>query len=185
MTKERLIGLLKLSLAHHPLCWQYRNHTIKIFNIKFCLGCTGFYSGLTIGGLIILFTSFFSPFSWIELVVLSTLLYLPTMLRLLNASFFNTSNKYLRLLFRFLLGFGISTGVLSIFIAYNLLMQILQVLLGVGLYAGLTIQRARNKDLFKECETCSFTRSPTCPGFKPFHTDAEHIEIQVGNPLNN
>lgn len=185
MTKERLVGLLKLSLAHHPLCWQYRNHTIKIFNIKFCLGCTGFYSGLTIGGLFILFTSLFSPYSWTELVFLSTLLYLPTMLRLINLPFFNTSNKNLRLLFRFLLGFGVSTGLLSIFIANNLLIQITQFLLGIGLYAGLTIHRARNKDFFKECETCSFTRSPTCPGFKPFHPDSLDIEVSIVNPSNN
>ena len=151
MTKERLFGLLKLSLAHHPLCWQYRNHTIKIFNVKFCLGCTGFYSGFFIGSIIILFTSFFSNNSWVELVLLSTILYLPTMLRLINIPLFNTPNKQLRLTYRFLLGFGISTGLLSIYVASNIFVQIVQFLMGVGLYAGLTIHRAKNKDLFQEC----------------------------------
>lgn len=185
MRKDRAKGVLLLSLAHHPLCWQYRNHTLKIFNIKFCLGCTGFYSGFVLGTIIILFSSFFSPFNWTELVILSTLLYLPTMLRLISIPPFNTSNKYLRLSYRFLLGYGISTGLLSIFKASSLLIQVIQFCMGIGLYGGLTIHRARNKDLFKECETCSFTRSPTCPGFRPFHPELFVENIPVVNSAND
>ena len=188
MTKERLFGLLKLSIAHHPLCWQYRNHTIKIFNTKFCLGCTGFYSGFFLGSIIIIFTSFFSNFNWVNLVLLSTILYLPTILRIINIPFFNTSNKQLRLIFRLLLGFGISTGLLSIYIASNFLIQLVQFFMGIGLYAGLTIHRAKNKDLFKECETCTFQRSDNCPGFRPFHLNRYDTQISVNsisNPTSN
>ena len=180
MVSPKFIGFLKLSLAHHPLCWQYRNHTIKIFNTKFCLGCTGFYSGFFLGSVLILFTSLFSSFSWTELVILSTILYLPTIFRLIGLPVFNTSNKWLRLFFRFLLGLGIATGLLSIFIISDLVIQIIQFGMGIGLYAGITIKRLIDKDAFKECETCAFTRSRSCPGFKPFHPTTEDIPVSVG-----
>ena len=57
--------------------------------------------------------------------------------------------------------------------------------MGLGLYGGLTFQRARNKDLFKDCETCSFIRSPTCPGFRPFHPELIEENIPVINSVNN
>ena len=184
MVNPKFIGLLKLSLAHHPVCWQYRNHTIKIFKIKFCLGCTGFYSGFFLGSLIIFLTPFFSSFSWTELVLLSTFLYIPTMLRLIKLPLFKSSDKRLRILFRFLLGFGISTGLLSIFIANNLLIQIIQVFMGLGFYTGITIMRVIDKNAFKECETCTFIRSRRCPGFKPFHPTVEDIPI-IFSPSSN
>lgn len=185
MVSSKFIGFLKLSLAHHPVCWQYRNHTIKIFNIKFCLGCTGFYSGFFVGSVLILLTSLFSSFSWSELVLISTLFYLPTMLRLISVPYFKTSNKELRLLFRFLLGVGIATGLLSIFIISNLLIQIIQVLMGFGLYAGITLKRVLDKDAFKECETCSFIRSRSCPGFKPFHPTNGDIPVLLSPSSND
>jgi phosphatidylserine synthase len=181
MTKERLFGLLRLSLAHHPVCWQYRNHTIKIFSIKFCLGCTGFYSGLSIATAMIFFTSLFSNFSWFDLVLLSFVFYLPTILRILSIPLFKTSNKHSRIFFRFLLGFGVVTGLLSIFIMSDIIIQIFQILLGLGLYSALTVQRIKNKDLFKECETCSFERSHFCPGFRPFYPKEQDIIISSQN----
>ena len=156
MTKERLFGLLQLSLAHHPLCWQYRNHTINFFKVKLCLGCTGFYTGLLIGFLALIFSSIFSTLNWLQLVLLSTLFYLPTIFRITNIPFFKSSDKYFRLTFRFLLGVGVSTGILSIIVANNIFVQLIQIILGISLYGGLAIQRVRNKDMFKECETCSF-----------------------------
>ena len=154
MSKETLIGLLKLTLAHHPLCWLYRNHTIKIFNTKFCLGCTAFYSGFFISSIIILFSTLFAKLNWFDLVLISTLLYLPTMFRLIKIPFFSTSKKYFRFLFRFLLGIGVGTGLLSIFVINNLIIQIIQISLGITLYTGITIQRVLDKEAFKECETC-------------------------------
>ena len=162
MTRERLFGLMKLSLAHHPLCWQYRNHTLKIFNTKFCLGCTGFYLGFFFGSVIIFLSSIFSNYSWSELVLLSTVLYLPTIFRIIKLPLFNSNNKKLRFVFRFSLGFGITTGILSIFKTRDLIIQIIQITLGISLYIGLTIQRVLDKDAYKECETCSFTRSSSC-----------------------
>ncbi len=177
MNREIIIGIIRLSLAHHPVCWQYRNHTIKIFNVKFCLGCFAFYSGFIASILIIFFTPLFTKLNWSELILLSTLLYLPTILRIVKTPFFSSKKKNLRFLFRFLLGFGIGTGLLSIFSINILIIQITQVILGVLLYAGLSIQRILDKDSFKECETCSFTRSNTCPGFKPFRPSKTDIQL--------
>lgn len=175
MVNERLLGILCLSIAHHPLCWQYRNHIIRINNLHLCLGCTGFYSGFLFGLLIFLFSNI-NLLAWEFLIFIGLILYIPTILRLLNLSFFNSSRKDLRIFFRFLLGFGVTIGLISIFKAPNYLISGIQLLLGIVLYFGIGIKRALSKDLWMECEECTFSPSPYCPGFIPFKLRKEKIK---------
>lgn len=175
MVNKRLLGILHLSIAHHPLCWQYQNHLIRIKEIGFCLGCTGFYSGLVIGFLIILFSNI-KLLEWEFLILIGLILYIPTILRLLNLPFFNSSKKTLRLIYRFLLGLGVTIGLVSIFKAPNYLLSVIQFLVGVGLYFSIGIKRALSNDLWMECEECTFSPSPYCPGFIPFKLREEKVK---------
>ncbi len=175
MKKERFKGFVKLSLAHHPLCWQFRPHTIHIDGIVLCLGCTGFYSGILIGTLIIIFGSFFQ-FDWFSLVSIATIFALPTIFRLLKIPLFVSAKKSLRFLFRWLLGIGVSIGLISVIRAPNLVIGLVQFVLGFGLYLGIAFNRIRSKDMWTECQNCSHTMSLDCPGFAPFYPRNESRE---------
>lgn len=72
------------------------------------------------------------------------------------------------MLLRFLLGLGVTIGLVSIANAPNMIISAIQLFMGIGLYVGISIKRIKSKDSFKECETCGFHRSIDCPGFAPF-----------------
>lgn len=165
---NRLKGFIRYSLAHHPICWQYRNHLIKFKGWYFCLGCTGFYSGF-LAGIVLIFGGLFSKISWINLIFIAIIFWIPTILRLVNIKYFNTPKRSLRLIFRFLLGIGIALGIYSIFFAPTPLLQIIQILIGLLFYGIITVYRVRNgpQEWNRLCETCTFTRSKSCPGLSP------------------
>ncbi len=165
---SRITGFLRYSLAHHPVCWQFRDHLIRVGGWSLCLGCTGFYGGFIAGIGLIVFGGL-STFSWFELIVLAFILWIPTLLRLGNLMFFNTARKGYKFVFRVLLGVGIAVGVYSIFIAPSLIIQITQILIGILFYSGLTINRIRKgpQEWDRLCEACTFTRNNYCPGLKP------------------
>ena len=175
MKREQFKGFIKLSLAHHPTCWHYRMHTIRIRNVSICLGCTGFYSGMITG---ILFTFIFglNRFNWEVLVTIVTIMFIPTILRLLNLRPFNSEQRELRFIFRWLLGVGVAVGILSIFTAQNQVIGFIQLVLGVGLYSIISYRRIKSGNFWSECQDCSFHPSPDCPGFSPFYLPKKSVE---------
>ncbi len=168
MKKERLKGFVKLTLAHHPLCWQFESHTFRVCGIILCLGCTGFYTGVLIGVLIIMIGRVFQ-LDWFTLVGIATVLLLPTIFQLIKIPFFSSEQKSFRFLFRWLLGIGVAIGLLSIVKAPHVLIGSIQFILGFGLYLGIGINRIRSKDMWIECQNCTYIMSTGCPGFAPFH----------------
>ncbi len=168
---EKIKGFLRYSLAHHPICWQYREHLIRIRGWSLCLGCTGFYSGLFLGFLLILL-GLLDNIKWFGLVLLAILLYLPTLFRLANIKGFITTKRYLRILFRELLGIGIAVGIFSIWRAPSFEIQVLQVLIGISFYAFITFKRIKSgsKEWDDLCATCTFDRNAKCPGMEPLFT---------------
>ncbi len=168
MRKERFKGFVKISLAHHPLCWHFNPHTLRIDGVILCLGCTGFYSGVFIGALIIIFGRIFQ-LDWLILTFIATIMALPTIFRLFKFPFFASKNKRPRFLFRWLLGIGVAIGLVSIFKAPHVLIGLIQFILGFGLYLGIGLNRIRSKDMWVECQACTYTRSIDCPGFSAFH----------------
>lgn len=168
MKKERLMGFVKLSLAHHPLCWHFRSHTFYIGGIALCLGCTGFYSGVLVGTLIVIIGRVFQ-LDWFTLVGIATAIFLPTIFRLMKIPFFSSEKKGIKFLFRWLLGIGIAIGLVSIVKAPHVLIGLIQFILGFGLYLGIGLNRIRSKDMWIECQDCTDVMSINCPGFSPFH----------------
>jgi uncharacterized membrane protein len=168
---EKIMGFLRYSLAHHPVCWQYREHLLKVKGWSLCLGCTGFYSGLFLGGFVI-FLGLLRDVDWLELIILAIILYLPTMLRLADVRGFNSSNRKLRISFRGLLGVGIAVGIYSILFAPSFEIQALQILIGMAFYTLITFQRIKNGTGKWDalCDTCSFNRNANCPGMEPLFT---------------
>jgi uncharacterized membrane protein len=118
-------GFIRMSLAHHPVCALYNNHLIRIKGVSLCLGCTALYSGMFIG-IILLITGILYTIEWKYLVLVAFIMFLPTILRLLDFSIFGTSNKNLRFFYRFILGLGIIIGIASILKAPTIQIQIIQ-----------------------------------------------------------
>ncbi|MHA1971776.1 MAG: hypothetical protein ACTSW1_02215 [Candidatus Hodarchaeales archaeon] len=178
MDKERFKGFLRLSLAHHPLCWHYRKHTVRVGNVSLCLGCTAFYSGIILS-IILALTLRMNRMDWETLIAIATFLYLPTILRLVNTPLFNSDKRGPRFLYRLLLGVGVGIGIVSIMKAPNVFIGIVQIILGLGLYLGISLKRIFFKDFYKECEDCTFSPSSECPGFAPFHLRSrKHLKTQ-------
>ena len=158
-------GFIKMSLAHHPLCYFYRNDIIRLpffRNYPLCLGCFGVYSGILLM-LLVLFLGFFHP-NWNLAVILSLLFLVPTCIRFILI--IPKKMKMLRLLTRLLLGFAIGIGLYSLTIVPNILLLVLQLLLGIVIYILLAIQRTRNP--YPECLPCIYNPSKACPGLSPF-----------------
>lgn len=168
MRKGQLNLFLRISLAHHPLCWHYRLHTIRFRGISLCLGCTGFYIGVLIGSLIVLLKGVVH-LDWFGLVIVATIMASPTILRLMNIPFFKSQDKLPRFIFRWLLGIGVIIGLVSIIKAPNVFIGLGQLILGAGLYLGISLNRIRSKDLWNGCQDCTFTISPDCPGLSPYY----------------
>ena len=168
---EKIKGFLRYSLAHHPVCWQYRDHLIRVKGWHLCLGCTGFYSGFILGGIGIIL-GFLQNVDWEGLIILAIIFYLPTMLRLANMRGFNSSNRKLRITFRGSLGIGIVVGLYSIVIAPSFEIQLLQVLIGIVFYSVISYKRIKSgtADWDTLCVTCTFTRNSSCPGMEPLFT---------------
>ncbi|MHA1168470.1 MAG: hypothetical protein ACTSP4_01325 [Candidatus Hodarchaeales archaeon] len=167
MSRDKFKGFLRLSLAHHPLCWHYRLHRIHFLGIELCLGCTGFYLGM-IAGIIPVFARMLDNIEWASLVFIASLFFLPSILRIISFPRFNSKNRLPRFLFRFLLGIGVTIGIVSITVAPDPIIAIFQLVLGLGLYITINIKRAMSKDAWNECTECTFTMSLACPGFAPF-----------------
>jgi len=184
MNRERFKGLIKLSLAHHPLCWHYRLHTIRFKNVAFCLGCTGFYSGIILG-ILFVFVSGIHRLLWEELVTIAAIMFLPTILRLLHIKPFNSEQRKFRFIFRWLLGVGVAVGIFSIFIAPNQFIGFTQLVLGIGLYSMISYRRLKSGEsgeFWSDCQDCSFAPSPECPGYSPFYLPRKSTsEVKVEN----
>lgn len=133
---------------------------------------------MLIGGLIIIIGSIFQ-YDWMILVMISTVMFLPTILHVLEIPLFSSEKKSLRLVFRWLLGFGVAIGIISIVKAPHVLVGLIQFLLGVGLYLGVGINRIRSKDMWFECKDCTYLMSINCPRFSPFILEW----IRKNNPI--
>jgi len=121
---------------------------------------------------------------WEELVIIATTLFIPTILRLLHIKPFNSKQRTLRFIFRWLLGIGVTVGIFSIFNSPNQYIGFIQLVLGIGLYSMITFRRLQSEhsgNYWFECQECSFTPSPECPGYSPFYMakkSAKKVEVE-------
>jgi predicted membrane chloride channel (bestrophin family) len=67
------------------------------------------------------------------------------------------------------LGLGVAIGIISITIAPSVPIIVVQIVLGIGFYSGISYNRFKKtpKTWDTLCETCLFTRSVECPGMAP------------------
>lgn len=152
---------------------------IRVRSWSFCLGCTGFYSGLLVG----IMVGFFvipAPLDWSILIGIAVFLAMPSIARLIGMPPFSSSSRLPRFAFRVLLGCSVGLGIYSISIAPSIATKLIQVAIGIVVYLAIGFHRVRNAGAWNEiCDTCSFERSVHCPGMRPFH-DPEALIPNIG-----
>lgn len=159
--KDLYWALQPVFWSHHPLCDQYKDHTIRLFNKDLCMGCfVGFPSGyvmLFLGSI----TGLFKIFNTMQLWYIG--------LVLLSFYFFNIfgiiKSKLMRIFIKILLGFGAAFMIAAVFsYQYPLNMKIMLTFLLIGaLLAGINIIRFIK--MKRKCKRCEYKGDlKHCPG---------------------
>ncbi len=147
-------------LAHHPLCYNFNNHVFKIGSLYFCVGCFSVLFGFIVSS--ILFFIFKAFFETLPIILASVGLFGVCMS--LFQLLLKPENKFLKFLFRLLLGVAIGAYTGILILVPKIWLSILLFLLlfpGVYLYNIL-----RGSSPYKECEKCSVMfKELTCDYF--------------------
>ncbi len=152
-------------LAHHPLCIKFKNHVFVIGPLSLCVGCTSVLLG-------------FISFTILFFVMQNIFLIRPLILASVAASgvfialiqvLLRPSNKWIKALFRLVLGIGLGsfTGLIVLVPNWGLKIGLFFFLFpGVYLYNIL-----RGLSPYLECESCSVRFiEPSCDFYN--HNDS-------------
>jgi len=144
--------------AHHPDCYRYDHHLLRVGRRPLCLGCCCLWSGVALG----LPTSTLVPPWW--LVALGLALVAPTALQPY------IQRKPFKIVARSMLGVGCAWYVLGLIVAPSWDPQGLAVrLAGAGLFHLLyrALRQLRQKRLNDPCAECPHGRKPFCLHYLP------------------
>ena len=170
-------GLMKMLLSHHPACSYYRDHVIRLnlhlFQLDYCLGCSGFYPSVLLSFMISLIGLLGK--NWVFLVSVSIVFFSPSIIRLFI--YVPTRLKTLRFLTKIFLGLAVGIGLYTVIIAENIFIMSFQLLFGLVLYIILTYQRLN--DSYPECGPCNYYPSPVCPGMSTFYDHKVDVSLLV------
>lgn len=152
-------------LSHHPNCDRFKNHIIKIGNLKFCIGCFIGYPSAIISIFIIFFLKSIIQiesifFLWIGIIFLSFFVLSPFNL---------TKIKFIKIIQKALIGIGaaflfwwIWTLPNSFFDNFMLYLIIFGIILTI-----LNLYHAYG--FFRVCKKCNYSLNwKNCPGFKNY-----------------
>jgi len=150
------------NFTHHPTCSVYKNHYFKIGPVKLCVGCTSFYSMLA-AALIAFFSAntFFRTYP-----IILPIVYLVGIAGMVSHIIIHPKNKWVKSLFRGLLGLGIGS-----YIAIIVLGPVWWTRLILGLFLPIELAlffiiRGSRANL-ELCETCVLhTADPPCDPMK-------------------
>jgi hypothetical protein len=133
-------------LSHHPACEHYDNHVLTIFNRRVCLGCTATIIGILISLLIdlLIVQSYFGIINTIRFVLIP-ILFIPAIVQLRV----QLKPRWIKFMFRFLLGVGIYLGIQQMYLLENLVSRLLGIILMISFFFGYTLVRGS-----ESCDKC-------------------------------
>ncbi|NHJ31872.1 MAG: hypothetical protein FK732_03325 [Asgard group archaeon] len=149
-------------LTHHPTCSRYKNHYFSFGPIHVCIGCFSIYSAILT--YLVLFLTVPSVFRY-NIYVLSILPFVGIFISIYHL-IFKVKNKWIKGLFRFIVGFGNSTyAALAIAVFTETskwwwgIIILVTLFLGNQLY-GMSRGKAANRKL---CDDCPLSKAdPPC-----------------------
>lgn len=144
-----------LFLAHHPLCNNFKDHTMRIHGYVICKGCFYGYIGCFLA---FLFTFFLPRIDYLNYILFMGICF--------SLSRINFVNSLFKSMTKILLGCDLGFGVLAILTAPTFFIQIL--LLNIFSNIALGYLGYRYLKLSKICLACEhYGEMPDCPGLKP------------------
>ncbi len=157
--------LKPLLLSHHPDCEKFKNHSIKIRNNKYCIGCFIGYPTAILGILSIELFNFLEMFTPHQYFMIGFILISSFLLSIFGL----TKNKKVKIIQKSMIGLGASflfrwiwnenssilQNFLFSFLLFGLLTSIFNLYHAFGIY--------------KTCKKCRFSLDwETCPGIKKY-----------------
>jgi len=155
-----------LLISHHPECDKFKNHTLKIGSLNFCIGCFIGYPTAIIGILVFYFFRIYNLFDSITLLLLG--------LAFLSFFFLSplklTKRKEIKILQKFFLGLG------SVFLFWWIWTLTSDIFLNLLLFSVIfgaiiiILNGYHAYSFLKTCSTCKYkTDWHNCPGFKSIY----------------
>jgi hypothetical protein len=164
-----ILNKLQVHLAHHPTCYRYDHHLIRIFQFDFCLGC----SSATIGGIIGWLVHRQAQLEPTLYVFLSCfVLLIPTVIQ----PFFQ--RKWFKILSRTMLGSACAIYLLNVLglATRNHYENFVSIgLLGLMFLIAKGLVKWRNDQTADPCDDCPHGEYPVCYHELQFETDEERI----------
>lgn len=174
--------LIKISawknFAHHPTCSVYKNHYFNIGGLKLCVGCTSLYSALIIE--IILYFVYSSFF--VNYIVYVTIIGLIGFSVAVIQYFIKPENKWIKAMFRFILGIGIGSYLIIVLITPRWWLQL--ILGSILILSGALYNIMRGKANVQYCDICPLHNAePYCDPFENTRIKAEKIHKIVDDQI--
>ncbi|MHA1205756.1 MAG: hypothetical protein ACTSSL_12630 [Candidatus Heimdallarchaeaceae archaeon] len=174
--------LIKISawknFAHHPTCSVYINHYFNIGGLKLCVGCTSLYSALIIEMILyFIFRSIIESY-----VIYVTIIGLIGFSAALIQYFAKFENKWIKAVFRFILGIGIGSYLIIVFITPKWWLQL--ILASILILSGALYNIMRGKANIQYCDMCPLhDAEPYCDPFENTRIKTEKIHKIVDEQI--
>lgn len=169
---------IKQIFAHHPNCDLYNNHVFQLSDWRFCIGCTGLYSGLIFAFILEMFHVNNFP-SNIFRFGIGILFFLPAVVQL----YYKSKIKIIKLLMRFSL--GISSFYLATFALYEKVMILKIIYILIFILSVYIYSKLQAKKQLIECIDCKYGEEySTCKIRYDYILKIQDIE-SVKDQLNN
>lgn len=168
--KSQFLSLIKkfkpLLLSHHPNCAQFKNHTLTIGKLKFCIGCFVGYPTALLGILIIYFFNLEELLASVYFLIIGIILISFFLLSPLNL----TKIKRIKIIQKLLIGLGSAFLFWWIWsLPFSFTLNSVLFLLIFGTLITL-LNGYHAYSFYRTCKKCKFSMNwQTCPGFKEFY----------------
>ena len=165
-----------LLLSHHPSCSQYKDHTINISKLRFCIGCYVGYPSAILSILLGFYFIYPTISQKIYILVFGIFLSLFQFLSLTKL----TEIKPIKIIQKFLIGFGVGQVlVVSYFWFQGPVVVKLFNVWGVMLIFMSPIGYLHYRNLRNTCDNCpEFRNSPDCIYFNDEKSDKKEDKIE-------
>jgi len=151
-----------LLLSHHPKCESFKNHTLKLGSLHFCIGCFIGYPTAIITILLFNIFEIYSLFDSVTLLYVGILFLSSFLLSPLNL----TNRKGIKILQKFCIGFG---SAFLFWWIWTLTTQIfVNLITFIGIFGAIIVMLNgfHAYSFLKTCRKCKYkTNWHDCPGF--------------------
>ncbi|MBD3352196.1 MAG: hypothetical protein GF364_11975 [Candidatus Lokiarchaeota archaeon] len=167
---QRILGLIlsfkPVVFSHHPLCKEFEEHTLEIFNKKLCIGC---FIGIPSAFLTMATLMLTNIYLEVNVAILWILAFSLSGIYILSI-FGLTDKKKFKIISKLVLGSGFGFYICAIFTTnIPLWSKILIIIITYSTITTLMALKSR-KELEETCNNCKYKHDwNNCPGMAPIY----------------